>query len=242
MIGTSVRGAALKQALGAAVLALASAGAAQAAVITFEGNSGPALNGKTIVEAGYAVNFSAPDNATPPGTVQVGRFINGADPASCGANICPSGNTSIYFDLFGTGYVDITPASGSGTFSFRGLDASFIGKPGTTYPPTPAAIEVFGFVNGAFAGSVQFNLPGPSNGATSFTRYKASPDFAEMQFTEIAIAGFVCDAQGNCTGLDNNPGQFALDNITLSDVPEPATLSLMALGLLGLGGCVRRRS
>jgi hypothetical protein len=241
MIRTPVRGAAIKHVLGAALLALASAGAAQAAVITFEGNSGPALNGQTIGEAGYAVNFSAPTDATPPGTVLVGRFIDGADPASCGPNICPTNNPSTYFDLFGTGYVDIMPASGTGTFSFRGLDASFIGTPGTTYPPTPAAIQVVGFVNGTEAGRVQFDLQGPADGTASFDRFKAGPDFAQMQFTEIAIVGFVCNAQGDCTGLDNNAGQFALDNITLSDVPEPATLSLMALGLLGVGSFARRR-
>ena len=248
MIRTSVRGGVLKHLFGAALLALASTGAAQAAVITFEGYSGPAFNENTLNEAGYAVQFVAADPATAPGTVQVGRFIDGADPASCGGFICPTNNPSTYVDLFGTGYVDIVPTSGTGTFSFSGLDASFIGTPGQIYPPTPAAIQVYGFVNGVEGGFVQFNLEAPAGDGTSgFTRYTASPDFAQLQFTEIAIVGFTCDFGGACGGNDNNPGQFALDNITLSDlppgdVPEPGTASLLALGLLGLGCYARRRT
>jgi hypothetical protein len=251
MIRTPVPGGALKRMLGATVLALASAGAAQAAVITFEGNSGPAFNQDTIMESGYAVTFVAPDIApgvpVPPGAVQVGRFINGASPASCGANICPSNNATTYFDLFGNGYVDLMPGTGTGTFSFRGLDASFIGTPGTTYPPTAGAIQVIGFYADGSTASAQFNLAGPTDGTTTFGRFKASAEFAQLQFSEVAIVGFLCNAKGQCTALDNNAGQFALDNITLSDlpagnVPEPATASLLALGLLGLARRARRRA
>jgi hypothetical protein len=249
MIRTTVPGGALKRVLGATVLALASAGAAQAAVITFEGNRGPAFNQDTIYESGYAITFVAPDSATgvpvPPGTVQIGRFIDGANPASCGPNICPSNNATTYFDLFGTGYVDLLSGTGTGTFSFRGLDASFIGTPGTTYPPTAGAIQVIGFYADGSSDSAQFNLAGPTDGTATFGRFKASTEFAQLQFSEIAIVGFLCNAKGDCTALDGNAGQFALDNITLSDlpagnVPEPATASLLALGLLGLGRMRRR--
>ncbi|MGJ7918419.1 NF038120 family PEP-CTERM protein [Massilia sp. LXY-6] len=245
MIRTTLRGGVLKRMLSTAVFALASAGAAQAAVITFEGQSGPVLNQTSLQEAGYTVIFVAPGAAAPPETVQVGRFINGSAANACAPNICPTGNTSTYFDLFNSGFVDILPSTGT-TFSFSGLDASFVPLPGVVYPAIPAAIQVLGFNEGSEPVTIQFNLTADANGAYSFQRFDAG-DFAQMQFSEIAIVGFLCNAEGQCGGLNNSAGEIALDNITLSDlpvtnVPEPATASLLVFGLLGLGARARRRA
>jgi hypothetical protein len=249
MIRTTLRGGVLKRMLGAAVLALASGGAAQAAVITFEGNAGPAYNQSTIQQAGYSITFYDPGAAAPPGTVQIGRFINGNNPASCGAgNICPTNDTSTYFDLFNSGFIDILPNASGATFTFSGLDASFIAMTGVNYPLTPAAVQVIGFTENGDQSAIQFNLPR----TTSFQTYTLADavgdaNFGQLNFTEIAIIAFRCDAQGQCSGLDNGNGQVGLDNIRLSDVPtnnvpEPATASLLAFGLLGLGMRARRRS
>jgi hypothetical protein len=240
---------ALKRLLGAAVLAMASAGAAQAAVITFEGNAGTAFNRDTFQEDGYTVTYFDPAGAAPPGTVPIGRYIDGGTPASCGAgNICPTNNPSTYLDLFNSGYVDIVPTVSGATFRFNALDASFIAMAGVDYPPTPAALQVIGFLPGGGQTAIQFNLPL----TTAFQTYAASDAvggaaFAMMDFTEIAIVGFRCNPDGFCNGLDNGPGQIGLDNIRLSeplvsDVPEPATAALLTAGLLGLGLRVRRRS
>jgi hypothetical protein len=247
MIRTTLRGGVLKRVLGAAVLALASVSAAQAAVITFDGQAGPAYNGRSFQEAGYTVSFVDPGGTATPGTVLIGRFIDGSDPATCAPSICPTNNPTTYFDLFNTGLIDIIAAPTGSTFRFTSLDASLIATPGVDYPDLPAALQVIGLRADNTTATIQFDIPN----TIAFQTYNAADvvnglAFSQENFVEIAIVGFSCDANRQCSGLDNSPGEIGVDNIVLSDlpvnpVPEPATLSLLAFGLLGLGARVRRR-
>ncbi|CAH0289204.1 hypothetical protein SRABI118_04019 [Massilia sp. Bi118] len=251
---TTLRGGVLRRVLGAAILTLASVSAAQAAVITFEGQTGPAYNGRSFQEDGYTVSFEAPGGTASPGSVLIGRFIDGSDPATCAPSICPTNNPTTYFDLFNSGLIDIITAPTGSTFRFASLDASFIATPGVTYPAIPAALQIIGLRADQTTETIQFNIPD----AIAFQTYDAADadllrstidgaTFAMTDFVEIAIIGFRCDDNFQCTGLDNGPGEIGVDNIALSDlppvnpVPEPATLSLMAFGLLGLGARMRRR-
>lgn len=235
----------LKGALFPALLVMSVAGAAQAAVITFDGQSGTVKNGDVIQENGYLISFFAPDPTAPAGSVTIGQFVNPG--GTCAASPCPTNDTSTFLDLFSSGYIDIVPISGSGTFSFQSLDASFIGPSPVSYPGFAGTVQVAGFNQGQNPVVDQFNLPAPdTRGNVAFQTFTAA-NLAGQQFAEIAIYGTTCDAAGNCTGLDNGSGQYALDNIVLSDqpndsVPEPATAALLMAGVLGFGVRARKRA
>jgi hypothetical protein len=239
----------VKRMLGAAVFAVVSASAAQAAVITFEGQDGLAFNQQSFNEGGYNVAFVDPGAAAPPNTVLIGRFIDGSNPASCSPSTCPTDNPTTYFDLLNNGFIDITANTPGATFRFSSLDASLIATPGRELGQFPGALQILGVRADGSSTAIQFNIPN----ALDFQTFNAADvdlAFSQEDFVEVAIVGFGCTPTGQCGGLDGTPGEIGLDNIVLSDlpppgpgnpVPEPATLSLLAFGLMGIGARLRRR-
>ncbi len=236
----------LKATVAAAMLA--SLGAAQAAVVTFDGladspfaTSMPLLgNGDEFYQSTFWIDTLSTKAGALPGDF-VGAIVDGSDVANtCFSLVCPTNDATNFLASLNDGL----PAFGrldGGAVNVVQFDASFIAASGVTVPPTALLLRLEGYINGAVAAQQDFLLPGPSAGAYSFSTYYASDAFKNTNFDFVAFRGFACNAAGSCSrSLDT--AQFALDNVNF--VPEPnAWLMLGLVGLAAAGASsLRRRS
>lgn len=225
-----------------------SAGAAQATVIDFEqpvgGPTAPfapfLLHGDEFLQGSYY--FDAFSNA--PGarvTDLVGAMINGSDLSACFGVVCPTNNSTTFFGALNDGVVAFGRTDGQ-SFSVNGFDASFIGASGAALPPVSGLLRLQGFTSTGTSLSQTFQLAGPdTSGALGFGSYLTSGSFASTQFATVYAFGFACNSGGACSAFSSDRGQFALDNLSVSAVPEAETAAMFAMGLLAMGAAVRRR-
>ena len=120
--------------------------------------------------------------------------------------------------------------------------ASYLGAAGALQPTTPGLLRIQGVKLDNTTVNQTFNLPGPNGaGQYAFSTFTPSAAFSSTPFQFIYIYGFACDASGSCSAFNTDRGQFAIDDLTLTPVPEPSQWLLTALGLAVVGGIARRR-
>ncbi|MET0265607.1 MAG: NF038120 family PEP-CTERM protein [Duganella sp.] len=227
-------------ALGA--LALMSAAPAMADVINFE-SVGPGIygGGETFTDAGYTLSVID----SPAGAAGfAGAVLDGTDPNACDVAACPTGNSSFYYAGLNDGSLKIQRADNT-QFRISGLDYGFLAPVGNLDPFSYGQLTVVGTKSDGGILSFAYDFPVLSQGASPFVSLSLLNDFGSATLSSLTIGSCLFDGNGGCFSVlsgAENLGQFALDNLQVSTVPEPETYAMLGLGLGLVGWMSRRRS
>lgn len=239
--GVSVRG--LKKLTAAALgaLALMSAAPAMADVIDFESIGSATYNGKDVFSE-YGYNMQVIDSAASTGTGGAGAVGNGNDPYLCAVAACPVGNDSYYYMGVNDGGLKISRDDHK-TFSLQSVEYAFLAPIGGLPTVSYGMLTVLGQTAAGGTAVANFRFPILNSGGNSpFKTAGLDARFGGLQFTSVTFSSCIWDDGDACINPAGNQAQFALDNLTLTPVPEPETYAMMGLGLAAIGLMSRRRS
>ena len=227
----------------AAALALLGMAPAMATVVNFESLSPDAIygGGDTLLDAGYTLR--AVDNH---GGLSgaVGLVANGMDPTTCWLGGCPTNNTSHYYVGLNDGGVTFKKSDG-GFFSLHSLDYGFVAPFGGLPDFSYGRLMLSGNLANGGVIDTAFDFPGmDDSGNPLFDTATPGGVFANAALNSLTIRACLFDGIGGCTVAKDwtDPtiyqAQFAVDNLQLAEVPEPASLALIGLGM---GALLQRR-
>lgn len=229
------------------IAALFCAAPAYADVVNFDSLAPVAyLSGDAISESGYGMLFVegpvAAELGLPAGGI--GTIIDSNNPASCDITGCPAGASGNYLGVFNDGGVRFSHQGELSGFTVTGFDFAFV-TPAPVGPGNYGQLQLSGVNWQGTTITTRLDFPGQNdNGVFMFGSAGLDAAFRANVFSALTISACIYDADGACQNSWDNPAwnqaQFALDNLNLNAVPEPASLLLAALGLGALGLSRRR--
>lgn len=235
------------------------AGAAHAATVTFDGVQNvvtPQLAaGDTAYNTGDAFTANGFTFRTNNGpgvdageTGGVGAIFDSANPTNCTILECPSGADGLYFAGLNDGALNITNTfitPNVAGFRLAGLHYSFVAPVGNLANGSYGQLVLTGTTQAGTTLTSSLDFAGQDGtGRFSFASAGADDAFGGTILTSLSINACLFDDSGACSterSFTQNQAQFALDDLVLNEVPEPASVALMLLGLAGLGSVSRRR-
>ncbi|MDB5916148.1 MAG: hypothetical protein JWR40_382 [Massilia sp.] len=239
---------ALKVSTIAGALALVAAPAAMADVITFDDMTPNTFTSGVTLHAPY-FNLGLVEGpmAAYFGLVgATGVIANGSDANACDIASCPVGASGNYLGILNDGGLTISLDGSRGVgFTLDRLNFAFL-APFGLFDGSYGQLQLNGTDWSGNAITRSFNLPGQdTHGNFIFDTALLDAAFTSTVLTRITINACVNSDDGCVNSLDfpaMNQAQFALDDISVNVVPEPASGLLFMLGLGALGMTARRRA
>ncbi|MEO6278467.1 NF038120 family PEP-CTERM protein [Roseateles sp.] len=150
---------------------------------------------------------------------------------------CPTNNATNYLALLDDGFVVFGALDGF-SFSVKSFSAAWIGN-GDPLQTTPGFVRLQG-VSGGMSTTATFALTG-----TAFSTFSTG-GFGNIEFDYVYAYAFACQPLGvpgtSCSSNSTDRAQFALDDIVIEHVPEPASLALLSVAGLAAFRASRRRA
>ena len=187
-----------------------------------------------------------PTTAAGGGVSGVGAILDGRVTSSCDIAACPQGATGNYLAILNDGGVNFSRADHQ-AFTLAGFDYSFIAPVSGLPDMNWGQLQLSGTLSNGQVVTTSLAFPGQgSDGNYAFHSAALLGGFSNYAFTGLTFNACIFNETGACSNsLDFpafNQGQFALDNISISAVPEPSTYMLMLAGLGAIGMLSRRRA
>ena len=253
---TSTVPAVLKKLLCAsAVAALGAFAPAHATVLTFEnvqnvvtstlGASDTVYNtGDRFMDQHFLLQVENSPTAADDDVGLNGARIQSNNDLACTVTACPTGGTGNYYAGLNDGALTLTSTLANSWFQLQGLTFALVGPVQGLDYTNFGRLVLTGITNLGTTISTSRDFPGQdANGNLVFADFGIGNGFSSSILSSLTINACLYDEAGDCLAVRDftqNQAQFGVDNITLAEVPEPATIGLMLLGVAGLSAARRR--